>query len=150
MTSDLDGHVAVVTGAGRGIGRACVQSLANAGARVIAIARSRDELNTLVNEYPDKVEAWTADVTDAELYPRIEAVEGLTTLVNNAGANRPEPIVDVDTTNLDFILNLNVRAAFLVAQAAARAMARQSIRVASSTCLPRWAMWARRIVRSTA
>ena len=43
-------------------------------------------------------------------------------LVNNAGGNRPQPFVDVDRESLDFIIDLNVRAAFRVAQAAARAM----------------------------
>ncbi len=127
MSSDLAGQVGLVTGAGRGIGRACVETLVAAGARVIAVARSESELNELASAHPGRVEAWAADVTDPSLYPRIEAIEGLSLLVNNAGGNRPEPMAAVDPADLDFILNLNVRAAFLVAQAAVRAMTRQSI-----------------------
>lgn len=127
MSSDLNGQVALVTGAGRGIGRACVEVLVEEGARVIAVARSQSELDELADAHPGRVEAWAADVTDPTLYPRIEAIQGLSLLVNNAGANKPEPIIEVEPADLDFILNLNVRAAFLVAQAAVRAMTQQSI-----------------------
>ncbi len=127
MSSALSGQVALVTGAGRGIGRACVEALVEDGARVIAVARSQSELEALADAHPGRVEPWAADVTDAAFYPRIEAIQGLSVLVNNAGGNQPEPIVEVDPEDLDFILNLNVRAAFLVAQAAVRAMNRQSI-----------------------
>lgn len=54
-------------------------------------------------------------------------IEGLSILVNNAGGNRPQPFVDVDAASLDFVIDLNVRAAFRVAQAVARAMLAQNI-----------------------
>jgi NAD(P)-dependent dehydrogenase (short-subunit alcohol dehydrogenase family) len=122
MTGQLDGQVAIVTGAGRGIGRGCAEALADAGARVIAVARSEDELAEVAAHGSGLIEAWQGDVTGDDLLQKIEAIEGLSILVNNAGGNRPQPFVDVDAESLDFVLDLNVRAAFRVAQAAARSM----------------------------
>ena len=62
------------------------------------------------------------DVTDDAFVERVGELEGLSILVNNAGGNRPAPFVDIDAESLDFVLDLNVRAAFRVAQAASRAM----------------------------
>lgn len=127
MSYVLDGQVALVTGAGRGIGRACAEGLADAGARVIAIARSKDDLAEVCTHSSGRIETWMADVTDDELVRRIETIEGLSILINNAGANRPQAFVDIDAESLDFVINLNVRAAFRVAQAAARTMLAQGI-----------------------
>ena len=122
MSDTLDGQLALVTGAGRGLGRACAEGLAGAGARVIAAARSVEEIADVAAHASGRIEGWTGDVTDDAFIARVATIEGLTILVNNAGGNRPQPFVDVDTESLDFILDLNVRAAFRVAQAAARAM----------------------------
>ncbi len=127
MSAALEGHVALVTGAGRGIGRACVEGLADAGARVIGVARSEDDLARLRAHPSGRIDTWAADVTDDKLIARIEAIEGLSILVNNAGGNRPQSFLDVDTESLDFVIGLNVRAAFRVAQAATRAMLAQRI-----------------------
>jgi len=122
MEGPLDGQVAIVTGAGRGIGRGCAEALAEAGARVIAVARSESDLAEVEAHESGRIETWSADVTDDALLDRIEAVEGLSVLVNNAGGNRPQAFVDVDAESLDFVIDLNVRAAFRVAQSATRAM----------------------------
>ena len=122
MNTGLNGQLAVVTGAGRGIGRACAEGLADAGARVIAVARSEDDLAQVAQHASGRIEAWCADVCDQALIERIANLEGLSILVNNAGANRPQAFVDVDTDTLDFLISINVRAAFNVAQAAAQAM----------------------------
>ena len=127
MSAMLDGQVAIVTGAGRGIGRACAEGLADAGASVIAVARSADDLAPLRAHASGRVDTWVADVTDDSFAARVETIEGLSILINNAGANRPASFVDVDTESLDFVIDLNVRAAFLVAQAAAKAMIAQKI-----------------------
>ncbi|MEL7296417.1 MAG: SDR family oxidoreductase [Pseudomonadota bacterium] len=121
---DFSGHTAVVTGAGRGIGRGCAEALAIMGASVIAIARSSDDLGSLAAQGDGRITTWQADVTDPELHDRIRQLDGLTLLVNNAGANRPQPFAEVDVESLDTVLSLNVRAAFLVAQSAAQAMLR--------------------------
>ena len=122
MNTDLTGQLALVTGAGRGIGRACAEGLADAGSRVIAVARSEDDLAEVAAHGSGRIETWSADVSDDAFMERVGELDGLSILVNNAGANRPQPFVDVDAETLDFLLALNVRAAFLVAQAAARAM----------------------------
>ena len=122
MQEPLNGQVAIVTGAGRGIGRGCAEALADAGARVIAVARSESDLAEVEAHKSGRIETWSADVTDDSLLDRIEAVEGLSILVNNAGGNRPQAFVDVDAESLDFVIDLNVRSAFRIAQAATRAM----------------------------
>ena len=122
MNVDLSGQLALVTGAGRGIGRACAEGLADAGARVIAVARSEDDLAEVGQHASGRIDTWAADVRDTALIDRIASLEDLSILVNNAGANRPQSFVDVDAETLEFLLDLNVRAAFSVAQAAAKAM----------------------------
>ncbi len=122
MSTGLQGQRALVTGAGRGIGRACAEGLAGAGAEVIAVARSEADLAELRSHESGRIRTWAADVTDDGFADRVAAVEGLSILVNNAGGNRPQAFLDVDADSLDFVLDLNVRAAFKVAQAAARAM----------------------------
>ncbi len=124
MPDQLAGELALVTGAGRGLGRACAEGLADAGARVIAVARSADDLAEVAGHASGRIEALTGDVTDPEFYEQVEALDGLSILVNNAGGNRPGPFVDVEAESLDAIIDLNIRAAFRVAQAAARAMLR--------------------------
>jgi NAD(P)-dependent dehydrogenase (short-subunit alcohol dehydrogenase family) len=120
-------QVALVTGAGRGIGRACAEGLADAGAKVIAVARSASDLKTVAEHASGRIRTRAADVTSDEFIAEVATIEGLSILVNNAGGNRPQPFVEVDSESLDFMLNLNVRAAFRVAQAAAKAMLKQEI-----------------------
>ena len=127
MTSMLEGQIALVTGAGRGIGRACAEGLADSGARVIAVARTEKDLAELGKHESGRIDTWIADVTDDAFIERVAAVDGLSILVNNAGGNRPQPFVDVDTESLDFVIDLNVRAAFRVAQAATKAMLVQDV-----------------------
>ena len=115
-------HVALVTGAGRGLGRACALALSEAGARVIAVSRTERELANLAGEAPGPVETWVEDVVGDALLARIEALDRLDVLVNNAGTNRPQPFLEVTDDVLDGMLNLNVRAAFRVARSAARVM----------------------------
>lgn len=125
-TFRLDGRTALVTGAGRGIGRACAMALAHAGAEVWLAARTRDELEQVaaaIRGAGGKAHALAFDVTNTpELTKAIESIPVLDVLVNNAGSNIPEPFVDVSEAHLDRLLELNVRAAFLAAQAAARKM----------------------------
>jgi NAD(P)-dependent dehydrogenase (short-subunit alcohol dehydrogenase family) len=122
MTTQLNGELALVTGAGRGLGRGCAEALADAGARVIAVARSESDLAEVATHKSGRIEALPGDVTSDELLATIEALPDLSILVNNAGGNRPQPFADVDDESLDFLLDLNVRAAFRVARAAVRSM----------------------------
>jgi NAD(P)-dependent dehydrogenase (short-subunit alcohol dehydrogenase family) len=118
--------VALVAGAGRGIGRACARALAEAGADVVAVSRSQAELNGLAAELRTlarRAEPVACDVTDsASIRERIAALSQLDVLVMSAGANVPEPLLEVPDEHLDALIELNVRATFVVLQAAARSM----------------------------
>lgn len=116
----LSGHKAVVTGASRGLGAAIALALAEAGAQVLAVARNRAELNELASQHSN-ITPCVGDVTDANFIQDLAQIE-IDILVNNAGMNRPLLIEDVDIETLDTMLGLNVRAAFLVAQAGAKSM----------------------------
>ena len=122
----VDGRVALVTGAGRGIGRSVALALAQAGAEVWLVARTQTEIETAANEIRaagGRAVAAACDVTDAAAVRRVvAAIPALDILINNAGMNIPEPFVDVSEENLDRVLGLNVKAAFVVAQAAAKKM----------------------------
>ncbi len=118
----LQGKQALVTGAGRGIGRAAALALAEAGAQVVAVARTEADLKTLAAEAPERITPLAADVLDPALHTRIQAMTDLDILVNNAGGNRPKMMVDVDDETLDWMIDLNIRSVYKVARAAARAM----------------------------
>jgi NAD(P)-dependent dehydrogenase (short-subunit alcohol dehydrogenase family) len=122
----LDGRVALVTGAGRGIGAEASVALAQAGAQLILLSRTRRELEEVAGRIVQgggQAHVLVCDVTDSgQLNLAMDGLERLDILVNNAGTNFPEPFVEVSEDHLDRMLALNVRAAFLVAQAAARKM----------------------------
>jgi NAD(P)-dependent dehydrogenase (short-subunit alcohol dehydrogenase family) len=122
----LDGRVALVTGAGRGLGAETAVALGEAGAELILLSRTRKELEEAaerVSAVGARATVLVCDVTDgAKLCSTIARLEKLDVLVNNAGTNIPEPFVGVSEAHLDEQLALNVRAAFLVAQAGVRKM----------------------------
>jgi NAD(P)-dependent dehydrogenase (short-subunit alcohol dehydrogenase family) len=122
----LDGKTALVTGAGRGIGRAIALALAEAGAELVLVSRTKNQLDEVAREIAQrggKARAAPFDVTNtAAMRDTFAGIPRLDILVNNAGLNRPQPLLEVDEATLDQLLTLNVRAAFLVAQAAARLM----------------------------
>jgi NAD(P)-dependent dehydrogenase (short-subunit alcohol dehydrogenase family) len=120
----LDGKRALVTGAGRGIGLAAAVALADAGADVTLVSRTKAQIEAAANDIRakgGKASAVVLDVTDIEAVRTfIAKAEPFDILVNNAGSNRPAPFVEVKVEDFDAILNLNVRSAFFVAQAVAR------------------------------
>jgi NAD(P)-dependent dehydrogenase (short-subunit alcohol dehydrogenase family) len=122
----LDGRTALVAGAGRGIGRSVAIALAHAGAEVWLMSRTQSELDSAVSELRAagaRAYALACDVTDAAAVKRaIAALPALDVLVNNAGTNIPEPFVDVSEDHLDRMLDLNIRAMFVTAQAAVKKM----------------------------
>jgi NAD(P)-dependent dehydrogenase (short-subunit alcohol dehydrogenase family) len=120
------GRVAVVTGAGRGIGRGCALALAEAGADIVAVARTRAEIESVSEEVEASgvaARAVVCDVTKARRLERVmRSLDRVDVLVNAAGANRPEPFLDVSERSLDALLAVNVKGTFLACQAAARRM----------------------------
>jgi NAD(P)-dependent dehydrogenase (short-subunit alcohol dehydrogenase family) len=120
----LDGKRALVTGAGRGIGLAAASALADAGAHVTLLARTREEIEaaaTAIQARGQRAEALVLDVTDLPaMQSALAKAEPFNILVNNAGTNRPKFLVDVTIEDFDAIMGLNVRAAYFVAQAVAR------------------------------
>lgn len=134
----LDGKTVVITGASRGLGAACARAFAAEGCRLVLIARDEVALHALAQElteisrpaaqhaqslHPPQVVA--LDVTDARAVQHFfEHLPACDVLINNAGGNVPEPFTEVDLATLDHLLALNVRAMFVTAQAAVRAMQR--------------------------
>lgn len=122
----LEGRRALITGAGRGIGLAAAAALADAGAHVVLVARTKQDINEAVaaiRANGGSGEAIILDVTDVDAVRRIVAAqEPFNVLVNNAGGNRPQPFIDFKLEDLDHLLGLNIRAAFVVAQAVAKRM----------------------------
>jgi NAD(P)-dependent dehydrogenase (short-subunit alcohol dehydrogenase family) len=121
MSGRLEGQVALVTGGGRGIGRAIGVALGPAGARVALAARSQDELAEAadgVAAHGGFARGWTLDVTDLEavaaVVGEVEAELGpITLLVNNAGtAHVPGPLWEVDPDDWWRDLEVHVRGAF--------------------------------------
>jgi NAD(P)-dependent dehydrogenase (short-subunit alcohol dehydrogenase family) len=125
----LGGKIALVTGAGRGIGRAVALALAAAGAELVLVSRTPSELDEVAGKITSsggRAQPLPFDVTRSDaVRDAFAGLDRLDILVNNAGLNRPQPFLEVDEPTLDLLLGLNVRAAFVVAQAAARLMVAQ-------------------------
>jgi len=119
----LDGRRALVTCAGRGIGLAAAAALAEAGAQVTLVARSSREVEDAAAAIGNGARAATLDVLDTGAVKAFFANEApFHVLVNNAGTNRPKPLWEVNEADYDAVLDLNLRAAFFVAQGCAQAM----------------------------
>ncbi|KHT55140.1 3-oxoacyl-ACP reductase [Alteromonas macleodii] len=108
----------LVTGAGKGIGKACALLADACGANVIAVARTESDLVALKNESSERLSFWVGDVQDKALYEKIQALPLLHGLINNAGTNRVAPMQEQSDENIDDVLSLNIRSAYKVAQAA--------------------------------
>lgn len=120
----LAGKQAIVTGGSRGLGQAIAAALAAAGASVTVVARDQASLDALQRLHPE-LSIWPADVTDPGFADKL-AARDVDILINNAGTNTPLPMIDVPVEVLDRMLSLNVRAAYLAAQAAVRSMLRRA------------------------
>jgi len=119
----VDGKRALVTGAGRGIGLAAATALAQAGAHVTLAARSAAELKSVCGQMTGaggQCDYLALDVTDSKAVTRELATRApYQILVNNAGMNRPKPLVELTDDDIDAVFDLNVKAAFYVARAVA-------------------------------
>lgn len=128
----LDGRRALVTGAGRGIGLAAAAALAEAGAVVTLLARSSQDIDaaaTAIAAQGGQAVAVILDVRDLAAIRKFFASQpAFHILVNNAGTNRPKPVLDVTEDDYDSVLDLNLKSAFFVAQACAKKMIAQNVK----------------------
>jgi NAD(P)-dependent dehydrogenase (short-subunit alcohol dehydrogenase family) len=123
---NLRGKTALVTGAGKGLGKACAIALAEAGAKVIIISRTKSDLikvDKIIKKTKGSSESFVCDVTDLSYFKAVlQKIKSLDILVNNAGTNRPEHFTKVKRENMEYLTNLNMKAVFNVAQLCARKM----------------------------
>lgn len=105
----------IITGAGKGIGRATAQFLAARGAKVVAISRTRSDLDSLAVEIGSR--SITADLADPQAVRRAMTAAGpCDYLVNSAGINVLESVVDMTEAGYEAVLGTNLRAALIACQ----------------------------------
>jgi 2-deoxy-D-gluconate 3-dehydrogenase len=130
---DFSGKVAIVTGGGRGIGKAIALGLADCGVKLVLASRTQAELEQVAEEIKEKGSDATAVATDLMKSESIDAlVEAATqaygrvdTLINNAARSFMRPLMDLREDGWDKIFDVNCKAVFLLSRAVAKLMADQ-------------------------
>ncbi|WP_372443028.1 SDR family NAD(P)-dependent oxidoreductase [Mycolicibacterium baixiangningiae] len=122
-----------MTGAGRGLGKAIADGLAEAGAVVYGTSRDRDAAQSIARRYGTR--PVTVDVTDTaamrtSVADLLDHSGGIDLLVNNAGVNIPKPAVDVTEEDWDTVLDTNLRGQFFLTTELARTWLAASLRAA--------------------
>jgi 3-oxoacyl-[acyl-carrier protein] reductase len=131
--SNLQGHVAFVTGASQGIGRACALVLAEAGAKVACAARSEDKLKSVVDEITGKggeAAAFKMDVANEDdvknaIKAAIAQFGKVDILVNNAGITRDTLAMRMKRADWDDVIDTNLTGPFIATQAVTSSMLKQ-------------------------
>jgi len=117
---NLKNKVALVSGAGKGIGKACALALAEAGTNLIIISRTKKDLEQVAKEakkFKSKCKIYVCDITNYnDLKTIINKQPKIDILVNNAGTNIPEHFTKVKTKNMEHLVKINTIAAFNLAQ----------------------------------
>ena len=123
---NLKNKYALVTGAGKGLGRACSIALAEAGATVIGLSRTQSDLDKLqknIKKTRGRLIKVNCDVMNYEdLTNKLKKIKIIDILVNNAGTNIPEPFEKIRQSSMNYIVDLNLKAAFNVAQLVVKKM----------------------------
>jgi len=130
VTVDLKGKNALVTGAGKGIGRAIGLALAKSGAKVFAVSRTLSDLQELKKEIEKGGGTCSVFICDVQSVGQIEQMvedvhiesDRIDILVNSAGLNIQAHTLDVTEEQWDTIMNTNLKGAFFTSQAVARRM----------------------------
>ena len=117
---NLKNKTAVVSGAGKGLGKACAIALAEAGANLIIISRTKKDLDNVsktIKNFKSKCKSYVCDITDYEqIKSIINKQKKIDILVNNAGNNIPEHFTKVKTKNMEHLVKINTIATFNLAQ----------------------------------
>ena len=118
--TEIKNKTALVTGAGKGIGKACAIALAEAGANVIILSRTKsdlDKVEKIIKKLKRKCTSYVCDVSNYdELKNVFKKITSLDIVINNAGTNRPEHFTKIKKKDMDYLVDLNIKAAFHVAQ----------------------------------
>ena len=123
---NVKNKTALVTGSGKGIGKACAIALAEAGANVIILSRTEKDLLIVQNKIKKlkkKCSYYVCDVTNLKEIKKIfSEINKLDILVNNAGTNRPEYFTKIKRKDMSEVVDLNIKACFDIAQLATKVM----------------------------
>ena len=123
---NLKNKTAIVTGGGKGLGRACAIALAEAGANLFIISRTKKDLvevSKKVKKLKVKCSSYVCDITDYnEIKKIINKQSKIDILINNAGNNIPEHFTKVKTKNMEYLVKINTVATFNLAQLCALKM----------------------------
>jgi len=124
--TEVKNQTALVTGAGKGIGKACAIALAEAGANLIILSRTKSDLDKVekqITKLKRKCKSYICDVSNYDDVKSVfNKISSLDILVNNAGTNRPDHFTKIKKKDMDYVVDLNMKAAFHVAQLAAKVM----------------------------
>ena len=129
---NLKNKYALITGAGKGLGRACAIGLAEAGANLIILSRTEKDLkqvSQIAKRFNVKCKYYVCDVTKySEIKSVINAQKRIDVVVNNAGTNIPEHFTKVKRKDMEYLVKVNTEATFNIAQMGALKMIKQNNR----------------------